>query len=158
MPLRVSATCRRLRSGVMGLSGQVVGGRCGRAKAIWKSGREESKALCDRSFYPKSAIRLQSGFVLPPCRLAAAFAEGVAGYAETKRQRRCRQEDERAWKAEERQPNLSRWPNGRLGVIAAFLCWHRCCCRCMTKAASHTAHRCGRRLCVKGIVPLLVIS
>ena len=34
--------------------------------------------------YPKSVIRVQSNFVLLPCRLAATFAEGVAGYAETK--------------------------------------------------------------------------
>ena len=54
---------------------------------------------------PKSVIRVQSNFVLLPCRLFATFAEGVAGYAETKRQTRCRQQDERAWKTEERQPN-----------------------------------------------------
>ena len=52
--------------------------------------------------YPKSVIRGQSDFVLPPCRLAAAFVEGVAGYVETKRQTRCRRQDERAWKAGER--------------------------------------------------------
>ena len=66
---------------------------------------------CDRTFWvlqrfqPKSVIRVQGNFVLLPCRLAATFAEGVAGYAETKRQTRCRQQDERAWKTEERQPN-----------------------------------------------------
>ena len=54
----------------------------------------------------QSAISVPSGFVLPPCRFATAFAEGVAGYAETKRQTRCRQEDGRVWKAEERQPDL----------------------------------------------------
>ena len=42
------------------------------------------------SLYPKSVIRVQSDFVLPPCRLAVAFVEGVAGYAGTKRQTRCR--------------------------------------------------------------------
>ena len=51
---------------------------------------------------PKSVIRVQSDFVLLPCRLAVAFAEGVAGYVETKRQTRCRRQDERAWKAVER--------------------------------------------------------
>ena len=60
----------------------------------------------DNSLKPKSVIRVQSPFVLLPCRLSATFAEGVAGYAETKRQTRCRQQDERAWKTEERQPNL----------------------------------------------------
>ena len=35
-------------------------------------------------FQPKSVIRVQGNFVLLPCRLAATFAEGVAGYAETK--------------------------------------------------------------------------
>ena len=54
------------------------------------------------TFYPKSVIRVQSDFVLPPCRLAVAFVEGVAGYVETKRQTRCRRQDERAWKAVER--------------------------------------------------------
>ena len=39
--------------------------------------------------YPKSVIRVQSDFVLLPCRLAVAFVEGVAGYVETKRQTRC---------------------------------------------------------------------
>ena len=39
---------------------------------------------------PKSVIRVQSDFVLLPCRLAVAFVEGVAGYVETKRQTRCR--------------------------------------------------------------------
>ena len=60
----------------------------------------------DNSLKPKSVIRVQSPFVLLPCRLSAIFAEGVAGYAETKRQTRCRQQDERAWKTEVRQPNL----------------------------------------------------
>ena len=60
----------------------------------------------DNSLKPKSVIRVQSPFVLLPCRLSATFAEGVAGYAETKRQTRCRQQDERVWKTEERQPNL----------------------------------------------------
>ena len=54
------------------------------------------------TFYPKSVIRVQSDFVLPPCRLAVAFVEGVAGYVEAKRQTRCRRQDERAWKAVER--------------------------------------------------------
>ena len=54
---------------------------------------------------PKSVIRVQSNFVLLPCRLSTTFAEGVAGYAKTKRQTRCRQQDKRAWKTEERQPN-----------------------------------------------------
>ena len=35
-------------------------------------------------------IRVQSDFVLLPCRLAVAFVEGVAGYVETKRQTKCR--------------------------------------------------------------------
>ena len=55
-----------------------------------------------RPVYPQSVIRVQSDFVLPPCRLAVAFAEGVAGYVATKRQTRCRRQDERAWKAVER--------------------------------------------------------
>ena len=37
-----------------------------------------------------SLIRVQSDFVLLPCRLAVAFVEGVAGYVETKRQTKCR--------------------------------------------------------------------
>ena len=41
-------------------------------------------------FYPKSVIRVQSDIVLLPCRLSATFAEGVAGYTETKRQTICR--------------------------------------------------------------------
>ena len=55
-----------------------------------------------RPVYPQSVIRVQSDFVLPPCRLAVAFVEGVAGYVEAKRQTRCRRQDERAWKAVER--------------------------------------------------------
>ena len=43
----------------------------------------------DNSLKPKSVIRVQSPFVLLPCRLSATFAEGVAGYAETKRQTIC---------------------------------------------------------------------
>ena len=50
----------------------------------------------------KSVIRVQNDFALPPCRLAVAFVPGVARYAGTKRQRRCRWQDERAWKAGER--------------------------------------------------------
>ena len=44
----------------------------------------------------KSVIRVQNDFALPPCRLAVAFVPGVARYAGTKRQRRCRWQDERA--------------------------------------------------------------
>ena len=55
--------------------------------------------------YPNRALESKAIFVLLPCRLAVAFVEGVAGYGETKRQARCRQQDERAWKTEERQPN-----------------------------------------------------
>ncbi len=77
-----------------------------------------------RPVYPQSVIRVQSDFVLPPCRLAVAFVEGVAGYVETKRQTRCRRQDERAWKAVER---LSGTRQGGLmtdlGLLAAA-CWH----------------------------------
>ena len=51
---------------------------------------------------PKSDIGVQSDFVMLPCRLVSASVEGLADYAATKRQTRCRQQDERAWKAIER--------------------------------------------------------
>ena len=50
--------------------------------------------------YPKSAIRVRNDFILLSRRLAVVFVEGVAGYVETKRQARCRQENESVWKAE----------------------------------------------------------
>lgn len=52
------------------------------------------------SCLPESVIRDPNESFLLPCRLAAAFADGVAGYVETKRQARCRQENESVWKAE----------------------------------------------------------
>ena len=39
--------------------------------------------ILPNTFEPKSVIRVQSDFVLPACRLAVAFVEGVAGYVET---------------------------------------------------------------------------
>ena len=57
-----------------------------------------------RLIEPKSVIRVQSDFVLLPCRLAVTFVEGVAGYVETKRQTRCRRQGERAWKAPKDKP------------------------------------------------------
>ena len=62
-------------------------------------------------FYPRSDIGVQSDFLLPPSRLAAAFGKGVAGCDGTKLQARCRRQDERAWKAVER---LSRTRQGGL--------------------------------------------
>ena len=66
--------------------------------------------ILPNTFEPKSVIRVQSDFVLPACRLAVAFVEGVAGYVETfvegvagyvetKRQTRCRWQGESTWKA-----------------------------------------------------------
>lgn len=46
------------------------------------------------------AIRNPNDSFLLPCRLTVAFAEDEAGYAETKRQTRYRQEDESVWEAE----------------------------------------------------------
>ncbi len=40
---------------------------------------------------PNSVIRDRTDFVRMSSRLSAAFAKGVAGYAEEERQRRCRQ-------------------------------------------------------------------
>ena len=51
----------------------------------------------------KTVVRVQSVFALPPCRLAVAFVEGVAGHVATKRQPRCRWQDgKRLRKAGER--------------------------------------------------------
>ena len=55
----------------------------------------QGRKLC--SCLPESVIRDPNESFLLPCRLAAAFADGVAGYVETKRQARCRQEEGRAW-------------------------------------------------------------
>ncbi len=43
---------------------------------------------------PKSVIRDCTDYVRMSSSLSAAFAEGVAGYAEEKRRRRCRQSTE----------------------------------------------------------------
>ena len=78
-----------------------------------QDGREESgrlplgycswaRDLCAIFTSKKTVVRVQSVFALPPCRLAVAFVEGVAGYGETWRQTRCRQRDESNWKVRER--------------------------------------------------------
>ncbi len=49
------------------------------------------------SFEPNSVIRDRTDYVRMSSRLSAAFAKGVAGYAEEERQRRCRQSTEISW-------------------------------------------------------------
>ena len=60
--------------------------------------------------YPKSVVRVQSDFVLPACRLAVSFVEGVAGHVETKRQTRCR------WQGESTLESLKSYKNIFLAV------------------------------------------
>ena len=92
---------RIVRRPAVGPRGRTAMCRSAQSVPVLLAVRRGLCAVCS----PKSVIRVQSNFVLLPCRLFATFAEGVAGYAETKRQTRCRQQDERAWKTEERQPN-----------------------------------------------------
>ena len=78
-----------------------------------QGGREESGCLplgivhgpgtCVLFLPQKAVVRVQCVFALPPCRLAVAFVEGIAGHVATKRQPRCRWQDgKRLRKAGER--------------------------------------------------------
>ncbi len=59
----------------------------------WKDSDNQTKAG-KRKNYPNSVIRDRTDYVRMSSRLSAAFAKGVAGYAEEERQRRCRQSTE----------------------------------------------------------------
>ncbi len=64
---------------------------------MWKTVRDNLFSYIGRlsfTIQPKSVIRDRSDFVRMSSRLSVGFAEGVAGYAEEKRQRSCRQTDE----------------------------------------------------------------
>ena len=54
-------------------------------------------------YLKKRSFESKAFFALPPCRLAVAFVEGIAGHVATKRQPRCRWQDgKRLRKAGER--------------------------------------------------------